>query len=94
MCGANAFLEEAEARGISVPPDCIISTTIDVGAAAGLRPAWPQWQRAGVTAVVCGTDTHAYGVLQEARVAGVQIPRSWRSRALTICRIPQPAIPA
>ncbi len=36
--------------------------------------AWPQWQRAGVTAVVCGTDTHAYGVLQEARVAGVRIP--------------------
>ena len=28
----------------------------------------------GVTAVVCGTDTHAYGVLQEARVAGVRIP--------------------
>jgi DNA-binding LacI/PurR family transcriptional regulator len=27
-----------------------------------------------VTAVVCGTDTHAYGVLQEARVAGVRIP--------------------
>ncbi len=28
----------------------------------------------GVTAVVCGTDTHAYGVLQEARVEGVHIP--------------------
>ena len=71
----SAFLEEAAARGISVPPECIISTTIDVGAAAAaFAGAWPQWQRTGVTAVVCGTDTHAYGVLQEARVAGVRIP--------------------
>ena len=58
-----------------MPPGCIISTTIDVGSAAGaFALAWPQWQRHGVTAVVCGTDTHAYGVLQEARVAGVRIP--------------------
>jgi DNA-binding LacI/PurR family transcriptional regulator len=71
----NAFLEEATSLGISVPADCIISTTIDVGAAAAaFAQAWPQWQQAGVTAVVCGTDTHAYGVLQEARVAGVRIP--------------------
>jgi DNA-binding LacI/PurR family transcriptional regulator len=71
----KAFLEEAKERGILVPADCLIRTTIDVGAAAGaFAQAWPQWQRAGVTAVVCGTDTHAYGVLQEARVAGVRIP--------------------
>lgn len=56
-------------------PDHIISTTVDVGtAAAAFAAAWPEWQRAGVTAVVCGTDTHAYGVLQEAQVAGVEIP--------------------
>lgn len=72
----NAFLDEARARGISVTPDRIITTTIDVGAAAeAFARVWPQWQRAGVTAVVCGTDTHAYGVLQEARVAGVGIPQ-------------------
>lgn len=71
----NAFLEEAKERGISVPPECIMSTTIDVGAAAeAFAQAWPLWQRSGITAVVCGTDTHAYGVLQEARVAGVRIP--------------------
>ena len=53
----------------------MVSTTIDIGAAAAaFALAWPQWQRHGVTAVVCGTDTHAYGVLQEARVAGVRIP--------------------
>jgi DNA-binding LacI/PurR family transcriptional regulator len=72
----TAFLEEAGARGISVTPDCIISTTIDLGSAAeAFARAWPLWQRSGVTAVVCGTDTHAYGVLQEARVAGVGIPQ-------------------
>jgi LacI family transcriptional regulator len=71
----KAFLEEAAVRGISVGQDRIISTTIDVGtAAAAFASAWPTWQREGVTAVVCGTDTHAYGVLQEARVAGVRIP--------------------
>jgi LacI family transcriptional regulator len=71
----EAFLDEAAARGISVGADRIISTTIDVGtAASAFASAWPGWQREGVTAVVCGTDTHAYGVLQEARVAGVRIP--------------------
>lgn len=70
-----AFLEEAAARGMTVDPAHRISTTIDVGASAeAFAAAWPQWQQAGVTAVVCATDTHAYGVLQEARVAGVRIP--------------------
>jgi DNA-binding LacI/PurR family transcriptional regulator len=59
-----------------VATDHVIGTTIDVGAAAGaFAAAWPDWQRDGVTAVVCATDTHAYGVLQEARVAGVRIPQ-------------------
>jgi LacI family transcriptional regulator len=71
----NAFLAEAAARGMAVAPEHIISTTIDVGTAASAFAAtWPAWQHEGVTAVVCGTDTHAYGVLQEARVAGVRIP--------------------
>ncbi len=71
-----AFLEESAALGITVATDHVIGTTIDVGAAAGaFAAAWPDWQRDGVTAVVCATDTHAYGVLQEARVAGVRIPQ-------------------
>jgi LacI family transcriptional regulator len=71
----KAFLDEAAALGMAVGPERVVSTTIDVGAAASaFAAAWPQWQREGVTAVVCGTDTHAYGVLQEARVAGVGIP--------------------
>ncbi|MDP9998349.1 LacI family DNA-binding transcriptional regulator [Pseudarthrobacter sulfonivorans] len=71
----SAFLAEAEALGMSVPDGGFVSTTIDVGAAAdAFADTWPQWQRNGITAVVCATDTHAYGVLQEARVAGVRIP--------------------
>ena len=72
----SAFLAEADGpRHHRCRPAGIISTTIDVGAAAAaFAAAWPEWQRDGVTAVVCGTDTHAYGVLQEARVAGVRIP--------------------
>lgn len=71
-----AFLEESAAVGITVAADHVIGTTIDVGAAAGaFAAAWPSWQWDGVTAVVCATDTHAYGVLQEARVAGVRIPQ-------------------
>jgi DNA-binding LacI/PurR family transcriptional regulator len=71
----EAFLAEAAACGLSVADEHVISTPIDVGAAAAaFAEAWPEWQRQGVTAVVCGTDTHAYGVLQEARVEGVRIP--------------------
>lgn len=71
----EAFLDEAAALGVNVQADRMIRTTIDVGAAAAaFAAAWPQWQRNGITAVACATDTQAYGVLQEARVAGVRIP--------------------
>lgn len=71
----EAFLDEAAARGMNVQGDRMIRTTIDVGtAAAAFAAAWPQWQRNGISAVVCATDTQAYGVLQEARVAGLRIP--------------------
>jgi len=69
----EAFKSRAEARGITVVASA--ATTIDVGAAAlAFAAAWPEWSGEGVTAVVCATDTHAYGVLQEARVAGVDVP--------------------
>jgi LacI family transcriptional regulator len=72
----EAFLAQAAANGIQVPDGAIASTPIDVGAAASAFAAsWPAWQRTGITAVVCCTDTHAYGVLQEARAAGVAVPR-------------------
>lgn len=69
----EAFCRHARTRGINVVAQT--ATTIDVGAAAdAFARAWPQWQRQGVTAVVCSTDTHAYGVLQEARVARLAVP--------------------
>lgn len=69
----EAFCRQALNRGMDVVAQA--RTTIDVGAAAdAFAAAWPQWQRRGVTAVVCSTDTHAYGVLQEARVARLAVP--------------------
>ncbi|MGL3807697.1 LacI family DNA-binding transcriptional regulator [Paeniglutamicibacter sp. R2-26] len=71
----TAFLEAAASLGMSVPSGAEAATTIDVGLAADeFARAWPAWKRAGITAVVCATDTHAYGVLQEARVAGIAVP--------------------
>ena len=71
----TAFLEASEKLGISVPDQAVIATTIDVGLAAdAFAAAWPAWKSAGVTAIVCATDTHAYGVLQEARVEGISVP--------------------
>ncbi|MGK9147185.1 LacI family transcriptional regulator [Plantibacter flavus] len=36
---------------------------------------WPTWEAAGVTAVICADDRHAYGILAAARSAGIDIPR-------------------
>lgn len=69
----EAFFREAARLGIDVAAQG--EATIDVGAAAlAFTEEWPGWSHQGVTAVVCATDTHAYGVLQEARVAGVAVP--------------------
>jgi LacI family transcriptional regulator len=35
---------------------------------------WPSWSAAGVSAVVCGDDLYAYGVLRACRAMGVSIP--------------------
>ena len=43
---------------------------------SGASPScWPAWSAAGVTAVVCGDDLHAYGVLRAARTLALDIPR-------------------
>ncbi len=70
----EAFYRGARVHGISVAAD--VATTIDMGASAlAFAQAWPDWAAQGVTAVVCCTDTHAYGVLQEARVARLGVPQ-------------------
>jgi LacI family transcriptional regulator len=51
------------------------ASIIDVAAATeAADAAWETWQEAGVTAVVCATDTHAYGALLSARNRGVRVP--------------------
>ncbi|AIY02162.1 transcriptional regulator [Arthrobacter sp. PAMC 25486] len=68
-----AFVAEARRRGLQVAD--MDGTTIDVGTAAmAFAKSWPNLAAQGVSAVVCATDTQAYGVLQEARVAGVAVP--------------------
>jgi LacI family transcriptional regulator len=70
----EAFGQAAAALGLEVVAGS--SAMIDVGAAArAFTTAWAGWSQKGVTAVVCATDTQAYGVLQEARVAGLAIPQ-------------------
>ncbi|PQZ88190.1 LacI family transcriptional regulator [Arthrobacter sp. MYb227] len=72
----SAFLEAAAKLSMQVPEHAQLATTIDVGSTANaFSKAWPEWKKQGITAVVCATDTHAYGVLQEARVEGIIIPK-------------------
>ena len=67
----------AEARRLGCEVAAVGQTTIDVGAAAAaFAEAWDGWSGAGISAIACATDTQAYGVLQEARVAGVAVPHA------------------
>lgn len=60
--------------GLAVPDLMLEGLTID-HAARGFGRVWPAWSAAGVTAVVCGDDLHAYGVMRAARLLGLHIPR-------------------
>jgi LacI family transcriptional regulator len=59
--------------GLAVDDLVLEGMTID-DAFGGFRRIWPAWSAAGVTAVVCGDDLHAYGVLRAARELGLGIP--------------------
>jgi LacI family transcriptional regulator len=71
--------EELQARllehgsGLAVDDLVLEGMTID-DAYEGFRGIWPGWSASGVTAVVCGDDLHAYGVLRAARSLGLDIP--------------------
>lgn len=70
----EAFAAEARRLGMMLVGEA--TATIDVGMASrAFTHAWGGWERKGVSVVVCATDTHAYGVLQEARVAGLAVPQ-------------------
>lgn|GEM_PF-492713 len=65
----------AARNGMSVSAPDAARSIIELGAAASaFASAWPQWRAEDVTAVVCATDTHAYGVLEAAREAGLSVP--------------------
>jgi DNA-binding LacI/PurR family transcriptional regulator len=69
------FWETANARGLVESEPTSISSIMDLEEAARtFEQAWPAWQQAGVTAVVCATDIQAYGVLAAARRLGVSVP--------------------
>ena len=59
--------------GLAVDDLVLEGMTID-DAYEGFRRIWPGWSAARVTAVVCGDDLHAYGVLRAARSLGLHIP--------------------
>lgn len=69
----QAFLAAATELGMDTDPGARSLAAID-DAARTFSAAWPRWQGSGVTAAVGCTDTHAYGILEAARSAGVRVP--------------------
>ncbi|MDF2562171.1 MAG: LacI family transcription regulator [Microbacterium sp.] len=71
----EAFWETAARIGLQVVEPAAYATVDTIDAAAdAFRECWPAWRRSRATAVVCSTDTQAYGVLWEANALGVRIP--------------------
>ena len=72
----EAFLSSARDLGLEAGGRLVGRSLTDIGAAAdAFLSTWPAWAAEGVTAVVCATDTHAYGVLHGARAADVRLPQ-------------------
>ncbi|MFB9573807.1 LacI family DNA-binding transcriptional regulator [Streptomyces yanii] len=69
----EAFCDTAADLGLEVGCQASSLTAVD-DAASAFAKVWPAWQAAGISAVVGCTDTHAYGILAAARVAGVSVP--------------------
>ncbi|HEX6933370.1 MAG TPA: LacI family DNA-binding transcriptional regulator [Streptosporangiaceae bacterium] len=70
--GLEAGLREL---GADLAVDDLVLEELTVEAAfQGFIARWHAWLGAGVTAVVCGDDLYAYGIMRACRVLGVQIP--------------------
>lgn len=55
-----------------------VSSLVESGDAGIVADAeWASWRRLGATAVLCATDTQAYGVLVSARRHGVRVPEDF-----------------
>ena len=71
----EAFFDRARELGMRAAPGPDVRSVIDLeDSAAAFDRAWAGWSSDGVTAVVCATDTHAYGVLHAARGLGLTVP--------------------
>ena len=71
----DAFRDRAQQLGMRAVPGPVPRSVIDLeDSAAVFAQAWPGWREEGVSAVVCATDTHAYGVLHAARRLGLSVP--------------------
>ncbi|GAA2433718.1 LacI family DNA-binding transcriptional regulator [Actinomadura vinacea] len=65
-------LQDVVGHGFTGP---VVRSRTDIDAAAeAFAAAWDDWRAAGVTAVVCAADVHAYGVLRAAARLGVRVP--------------------
>ena len=71
----DALAVELAARGASMPVDDLaVPRMASELADAEFENVWPVWREAGVTAVVCGDDLLAYGMLAAAARLGIRVP--------------------
>jgi LacI family transcriptional regulator len=71
----DALHDQLVVRGADlVVPDLLVSRMTAAAARGGALDVWDDWRAAGVTAVVCGDDLLAFGVLEAAKERGVDVP--------------------
>ena len=73
----EALHEQLVLRGADLAvPDLTLQRMTTAVALDAALDALPRWIDAGITAVVCGDDLLAYGVLQAARRLGIDVPKT------------------
>ncbi|WP_435299898.1 LacI family DNA-binding transcriptional regulator [Timonella sp. A28] len=72
----ETLMEVIDAAGGSESKSEYAMSYVDLNAAEqAFIKAWPQWQKDGVTCVICATDIQAYGVIKAAKNLGLSIPQ-------------------
>ncbi|HEY0484741.1 MAG TPA: LacI family DNA-binding transcriptional regulator [Mycobacteriales bacterium] len=71
----QVLADALRADGALLVPDDLVLGELTVSAAEEAFPAaWAAWRRAGVSAVVCGDELYAYGVLRASARLGLGVP--------------------
>jgi LacI family transcriptional regulator len=70
----DALEAQLAARGATLVPDLLVSKMTATAARDAVLEAWDGWERQGVSAVVCGDDLLAFGVLEATKRLGVAVP--------------------